>query len=163
MVETSCIYRPLYILSNIGSIVLQLAASAKMSEANKSSPRVLRDLSGDPHADPGEHITGGFHHHAPHPPTIAKALITKSGIRHSATISTPPRMLALAPTAARLSGITQHDEATTALRPATRPNAANHFGVSGLREEATVGFASWLASLMVIASLSLTVGISCTL
>lgn len=162
IVEMSCTYRPLYIFSSTGSITLQFAASKTMSEANRSSPRVLRDRCGDPHADPATQIAGRFHHHAPHPKAMAKALIAKSGMRHSATISTPPRTLALAPTAARLSGITQHDEATTAPSPAKSPIIANHFGAAGLVGGSTFGVASRAALLRVMARLSMSIEISCT-
>lgn len=69
-------------------------------------------------------------HHAPQPQTIPKALAESSGTRHAAAASSPPRMLALVPSAASPSGMTQHDEATTAPRPAASPKAANHFGAA---------------------------------
>ena len=43
-------------------------------------------------------------------------------------------MPAPAPSAASPRGITQHEEAISAPRPATKPNAANHLGAAGATE-----------------------------
>lgn len=163
MVEVSCIYQFLYVFKSAGSIVLQFAANKTIIEDNTSSKRALRDRSGDPHGAPESQMTGLLQNHAAHPPTIAVPLIASNALRHSAIVATPPRTLALAPTAARLSGMTQHDDAMIAPKPATSPTAAKPFCAAGLSEEATDGDMFWVGRSVVMTSLSRTITLSCTL
>lgn len=72
-------------------------------------------------------------------------------------------MLAPAPSAARPKGMAQHEDATTAPRPAASPSAANHFGepvVAG--GGASAGVISCARSVIAIARSSLMIGLFCT-
>lgn len=163
IVETSCIYLPLNIFNKTGSMWVQFAASIAMSVAHRSRTNVVPDRCGDMRAELEAQEAGRFQNHAPHPPTMAKVLSARSGSRHSATISRPPRTVALAPRAARPSGTTQHDEATTVPSPANSPSAASHFGVAGFKGGASVCVTFCAARSTVMGRLSLTVDLSCTL
>lgn len=130
-------------------------ASATMREANSSSASVARDRSGEAQPTRKTQGAGRFHHQTPHPPAMAKALTTT-------TISRPPRTPAPAPAAASPSGMTQHEEATTAPRPATSPNEASHFEAAGMAGGEVDGeVISSAASSTVMARPSFMVGPSC--
>ncbi len=129
--------------------------------AKRRSASVTRERSGGAQLVVEAHPTERFSHHAPHPPTIAKALMESRGTRQAATASSPPRTPALAPSAASPSGTTQQGDAMIAPRPVTSPKAANHFGEVG--GEGLAGVISCVASLMAIARSLLKIELSCTL
>lgn len=124
---------------------------------------VERERSGDAQFAFEAQITGRFINHALHPPPIAKAVAASSGTRHAEINSRPAKTLALAPSAASPSGMTQHDDATTAPSPATSPKAANHFGETGTAGGADAAGVFCAASSMVMVCPFLTCWLSCTL
>jgi hypothetical protein len=94
---------------------------------------------------------------------MAKALMDRSGTRHSASNSRPLKTPAPAPTAASPSGMTQQEEAMTAPRPAANPNAASHLGAAGeAAGDEAFGVVSSVALSMVMVRPSSMVGLSCT-
>jgi hypothetical protein len=156
-------HRPRSSLSNKGSMYPQLAAATTVIEAHSRSASVAGERWCDAQLAPGAQAIGPFNHRAPQPATIATALTSRNGVRHSAIVSSPPRTPAPAPSAASPSGMTQHEDAVTAPNPATSPKAANHFGEDGrLAGVETAEVDSCAVSLMAMARSCLMVGVSCT-
>lgn len=71
-------------------------------------------------------------------------------------------MLAPAPSVARPKGIAQHEDATTAPRPAASPSAANHFGAAVVAGDVSAGMVSCAWSVIAMARSSLMIGLFCT-
>jgi len=146
---------------SIGSIEPQPAAASTTADAHRSSASVARERSDEMQFEPATQASGRFHPHAPHPPTMAKALMDRSGTRHSTSNSRLPKKPAPAPTAASPSGTTQQEEAITAPRPANRPSAPSHLGVAGATEGGeAVGVVRSVAWFMAMARPSAMVGLA---